>query len=151
MCSFSTEFNESVSRPEGGVEAWWEPEKRQSSGESSAWNHSVADCHRGAIPPEDHRHSVGLLTLCWQWWTQGAIYLLLSDRLAVSLKSTLSFALSDWKKKKKSTLLASSVIVARTDKVVTDGWMCGWVGRDYSEEWAGRWVSRVADVYLCGQ
>lgn len=55
------------------------------------------------------------------------------------------------KKKKKSTLLASSVIVARTDKVVTDGWMCGWVGRDYSEEWAGRWVSRVADVYLCGR
>ena len=55
------------------------------------------------------------------------------------------------KKKKKSTPLASSGIVARTDKVVTDGWMCGWVGRDYSEEWAGRWVRRVADVYLCGR
>lgn len=139
MCSFSWDFQWDFVGARSRVETWWELEKRQRSRGSYGWNHSVSDCHCGVVLPEDHRHSVRLLSLCWQWWTEGATYLLLSDRLAVSLKSTLSFGLSN-RRKKKSTPQAGSSIETWTDKGVTDGWMYGWVDRDYTEEWM--WVGK---------
>lgn len=118
-----TEFNETVLEPEKGDWTWWKPENGQNSRESSGWNHSVSDCHRGAMLPEDHSHTVGC-SLCWQWRTEGATYLLLSDQVAVSLKSTLSFGLSKWKK---ALPMVASVWKAQQIKEwMMDWWVAGW-------------------------